>query len=274
MIGRRILAIVLAAVLALVGGVMVLLYARNADERAVSAATPKTVYTSSLQIPAGTSIRDALRLRMLTETQIPANGVPTGALSEVTDDNATLLALTDIPQGQYVLAASFGDTPLGQRVMQVPTGKLAVSVALSEPARVGRFVTPGSFLTLFATHPQAAKAAKATTGPAQTGTAQTGTAQTGSAQTMATSVLLDNVQVIAVGPTPLLGGAAQETPPKDKAAEQQQGASVLVTLAVTPEQATRLVHAVNRYTLYAGLRGSEVKVNPTLETTDTDIFGG
>ena len=80
----------------------------------MAANSPKTVYTSSLQIPAGTSIRDALRLQMLTETQIPANGVPAGALTEVTDENASLLALTDIAPGQYVLAASWGDTPLDQ----------------------------------------------------------------------------------------------------------------------------------------------------------------
>ena len=194
--GRRILAIVVAAVLALVGGVMVLLYARNADARAVAANSPKTVYTSSLQIPAGTSIRDALRLQMLTETQIPANGVPAGALTQVTDENASLLALTDVPPGQYVLAASFGDTPLGQKQIQVPTGKLAVSVALSDPARVGSFVTPGSFLTIFATH----------TSPA------TGTASAATAAVQATSVLLDNIQVIGIGGTPLQSGTTPTAP--------------------------------------------------------------
>jgi pilus assembly protein CpaB len=256
--GRRILAIIVAAVLALVGGVMVLLYARNADQRAVSAASPKTVYTSSQQIPAGTSIRDAMRLQMLTETQIPANGVPAGALTQVTDENASLLAVTDIPQGQYVLEASFGDTPVGQKLIQVPTGKLAVSVALSDPARVGSFVTPGSFLTVFATHPVAPKGASETDAG------------------MATSVLLDNIQVIGIGGTPLQGGAVAAAPTDEDAAaaEQAQGASFLVTLAVTPEQATKLVHAVNQYTLYAGLRGSEVKVNPKLETTDQNVFGG
>jgi pilus assembly protein CpaB len=257
--GRRIIVIIVAAVLALVGGLMVLLYARNADARAVSAATPKTVYTSSLAIPAGTSIRDALRLQMLTETQIPANGVPAGALAEVTDENASLLALTDIPQGQYVLAASFGDTPLGQRLIQVPTGKLAVSVALSDPARVGSFVTPGSFLTIFATHPLASKGAAGTTQ---------------GAATMATSVLLDNIQVIGIGATPLQGGTTATAPADGAAAEQQQAASFLVTLAVTPEQATKLVHAVNQYTLYSALRGTDVKVNPKLETTDQNVFGG
>ena len=259
--GRRILAIVVAAVLALVGGVMVLLYARNADERAVAANSPATVYTSSLAIPAGTSIRDALRLQMLTQTQIPASGVPAGALTQVTDENASLLALTDVPPGQYVLAASFGDTPLGQKLIQVPTGKLAVSVALSDPARVGSFVTPGSFLTLFATH----------------NLATTGTASAATQAIEATSVLLDNIQVIGVGGTPLQSGTTPTAPAEgeeEEAAAQQQGASFLVTLAVTPEQATKLVHAINSYTLYAGLRGAEVKVNPKLETTDKNVFGG
>ena len=260
--GRRILAISVAAVLALVGGVMVLLYARNADARAVAANSPKTVYTSSLQIPAGTSIRDALRLQMLTETQIPANGVPAGALTDVTDENASLLALTDIAPGQYVLAASWGDTPLGQKLIQVPTGKLAVSVALSDPARVGDFVTPGSFLTIFATHDLTAgsvSASGAATNPIS-----------------ATNVLLDNIQVIGVGNTPLQSGAAPTAPAdgEEDTTQQDQGASFLVTLAVTPEQATKLVHAINQYDLYAGLRGAEVKVNPKLETTDKNVFGG
>lgn len=265
--GRRILVIVVAAVLALVGGVMVLLYARSADARALSAASPKTVYTSSLLIPAGTSIRDALRLQMLTKTQVPANGVPAGALTQVTDDSASLLALTDIAPGQYVLAASFGDTPVGQRLIQVPAGKLAVSVALSDPARVGSFVTPGSFLTIFATHPLSAPVAPTTDKASPTPSA--------TSPGMATSVLLDNVQVIGIGATPLLAGTTQAAPDGDDAdATTEQGASFLVTLAVTPEQATKLVHAVNEYTLYAGLRGTEVKINPRLETTDSNVFGG
>lgn len=259
--GRRILAIVVAAVLALIGGVMVLLYARNADARAVAAASPRTVFVSSLGIPAGTSIRDAIRLKMLTQTQIPERGVPAGALTQVTDENASLLALTDISPGQYVLAASFGDTPIGQKLIQVPTGKLAVSVALSDPARVGSFVTPGSFLTIFATHDV---------------TDTSGSADNAAAG-QATNVLLDNIQVIGIGAQPLQSGVAPTAPADGEEAAanaQAQGASFLVTLAVTPDQATKLVHGVNSYTLYAGLRGAEVKVDPKLVTTDKTVFGG
>ncbi len=46
-----------------------------------------------------------------------------------------------------------------------------------------------------------------------------------------------------------------------------------MTLEVTPEQAARLVHGINNYTLYAGLRGSELKVNPKLSVNDLTMLG-
>lgn len=266
--GRRIIAIVVAAVLALLGAVMVLLYARGADARAVEAASPRTVYVSSALIPAGTTVRDAVRLNLLTQTQVPAKGVPAGALSEVNDENSSLLAMTDILPGQYVLAAAFGDTPVGDKLIQVPAGMLAVSVALSDPARVGSFVTPGSDLTIFATHDEvptgAAKGDDSAGGDAAAATARV------------TSVLLDSVKVIGIGATPLQSGAAPQpvAEGEEPAPAEEQGANFLVTLAVTPEQATKLVHAVNGYQLYAGLRGTEVKVDPKLTIDDGTVFGG
>ncbi len=43
---------------------------------------------------------------------------------------------------------------------------------------------------------------------------------------------------------------------------------------MTPEHATKLIHGVNNYTLYAGLRGPELKVDPRLTTTDLTILPG
>ena len=258
--GRRILAIVLASLIALMGAVLVLLYARGADNRAVAANSPSTVYVSSAVIPAGTSMKEAVRLELLTRTQTAAKSAPAGALTQVTDDNSALLALTDIPPGQYVLESAFGETPIGDRAIQVPPGKLAVSVQLSDPARVGTFVTPGSMLTIFASYKLK----------------QLDTSEESKVfneqDVRGTSVLLDNIQVIGMGSTALQGGqqGAQNGSEGD-AEEAQQAPSFLVTLAVTPEQATRLVHGINQYVLYAGLRGAEVKVNPKLSTDDIRI---
>lgn len=263
--GRRILAIAAATVIALIGAVLVLIYARGADARAVEAASPQTVYVSSATVPAGTSLKEAVRLELITQTKTAAAAVPAGALTSVNDANSALLALKDIPPGQYILEASFGETPVGEKKIQVPAGKLAVSVQLSDPARVGNFVTAGSFLTIFATHPEA-------TAPAASGGDENGDATAVPETTKATSVLLDNLQVIAMGDAVLT--QTQTVTPEEGEEEPTAGLpSFLVTLAVTPEQATRLVHGVNSYQLYAGLRGAEVKVNPKLTTNDSTIFG-
>ena len=258
--GRRILAIVAAAVIALIGAVLVLLYAKGADNRAVAAASPATVYVSSALIPAGTSVKEAVRLKLLTETQTASAAVPAGALTEVDPENEALLALTDIPPGQYVLNAAFGETVIGDKAIQVPPGKLAVSVQLSDPARVGNFVTPGSMLTLFASYKLK----------------QLDTSEESKVfneqDVRGTSVLLDNIQVIGMGNTALQAGSqGSQNGAEGEEAPVEQAPSFLVTLAVTPEQATRLVHGINQYVLYAGLRGAEVKVDPKLSTNDIEI---
>jgi pilus assembly protein CpaB len=257
--GRRILAIAAAAVIALIGAVLVLLYARGADSRAVAAASPTTVYVSNAVVPAGTSLKEALRLQEITETKVAARSLPAGALTTVDDSNSALVALADIAPGQYVLSAAFGETPLGEKALQVGAGKLAVSVQLSDPARVGTFVTAGSYLTVFMTYKMkqldTSEAAKVFNDQDVKGT----------------SVLLDNIKVIAMGDATLTPPATTAT---EGDAQQPAAPSFLVTLEVTPEQAVRLVHGINNYTLYAGLRGSELKVNPNLAVNDLSMLGG
>ena len=185
--GRRILAIMAAAVIALIGAVLVLLYARGADARAVEPASPATVYVSNATVPAGTSLKEAERLEQISKTQVAAASLPAGALTVIKDENSALMALTDIAAGQYVLESAFGETPVGQKALQVAAGKLAVSVQLEDPARVGTFVTPGSQITMFMTYKLK----------------ELGTDEESKAfndlDVKGTSVLLDNVKVIGMG---------------------------------------------------------------------------
>ncbi len=263
--GRRILAIAAAAVIALVGAVLVLLYARGADQRAVAAASPTTVYVTTQVVPAGTSLKDAVRLGEVVQTEVAARAKPEGALETVDDTNSALVALTDIAPGQYVLTAAFGEQPLGEKALQVGAGKLAVSVQLSDPARVGDFVRPGSYLTIFMTYKLKDLS---TSDQAKVFNDQ---------DVKGTSILLDNVKVIAMGDTSLTPQQPQQDQNGNNADQNQNGnqtPAFLVTVEVTPEQATRLVHGINNYTLYAGLRGSELKVDPKLSVSDLTILKG
>ena len=74
--GRRILAIFAAAIIALIGVTSVLLYARGADARAVEEQQPTSVYVSKVLVPAGTSLKDAIRNKLLEKTSVAAKGAP------------------------------------------------------------------------------------------------------------------------------------------------------------------------------------------------------
>jgi pilus assembly protein CpaB len=210
-------------------------------------------------------MKDAVRQGQMVQTQVAAQGKPAGALETVDDTNSALVALTDIAPGQYVLASSFGETPIGQKALQVASGKLAVSLSLSDPARVGDFVRPGSFITIFMTYQMK-----------DLGTTASAKAYN-EADLKATSILLDNVKVIAMGATSLTPQQTQQNTDSaegDQAQNANQTPAFLVTVEVTPEQAAKLVHGINGMTLYAGLRGSELKIDPKLTITDKDMAPG
>jgi pilus assembly protein CpaB len=256
--GRRVLAIFAAAVIALVGVVAVLLYARGADARAVTANEPTTVYVSTKAIPASTQLKDAVRSGALVKTVAPAKGVPLGALTGVNADNGSLVAVTDIGPGEYVLASRFGSTPQGSKAIEVPTGKVAVSVQLTDPARVGSFVTPGTHIGIFDSYKIKVLG---TSAQAQ---------QINSAGIQGTSLLLDDVLVIGMGNTALNPG----TPAAAGTGAPAAAPGFLVTVAVTPQEAARLIHAINGGTLYAVLRSSDLKMKSTTTVTDLNIFPG
>lgn len=251
---RRVIAVFVAVLLALGGAALVINYVRNADARALAANQPTKVYVAQLAIPAGTSLKDAQRTDLIAETRVAAQALPLGALQEIGPDNNALLALSDIQPGEYLLSARFGTKPAGVKAIEVPSGMLAVSVELSDPARVGRFVTPGSHIAVYATYKVEAlgddEASK----------------KINEKDVQGTSVLLDDVLVIGMGDSPL---AAPTTDDKKEAAK---GGGFLVTLALTPEQAPRLIHAITQYTLYAGLRGSDVKLDASKQVNDLNIF--
>ena len=79
--GRRVIAIFAAAVVALIGVTSVLLYARSADARAVQANQPVDAYIAAKVVPAGTTLKDAVRTGLLEKTTAAAKGLPAGALT-------------------------------------------------------------------------------------------------------------------------------------------------------------------------------------------------
>jgi pilus assembly protein CpaB len=245
------MAVLAAVVVGLIGVAAVLLYASGADARAVADQRPKTVFVAQELVPSGTSAADAVAKGLMVPTQIAAKGVPAGALTKVDDATGKLVAMTDISPGEFVVASRFGITPLGQKAIQVPPGQVAISVSLSDPARVGAFVTPGSRIVIYDTY---------TPGAA-------GTTAGAAAATKQTRVLLDDVLVIAVGSTSLTPVAGSNS---EGSAQAAPGA--LVTVALPPNTAAKLVHGIQTGTLYAALRGTDTKTDLGQIVSDSTLF--
>ena len=252
---RRFVAVLVAILLAIAGSVLEINYVRGADARAIAAQQPVKVYVAEKLVPAGTTLKDAQRTELIVETRVAADARPAGALQDITPDNNALLALSDVQPGEFVMAARFGTRPVGEKAIEVPAGMLAMSVQLSDPARIGKFVTPGSDIAIYATH-----------GMKLIGE-DDATKAFNELSLKGTTVLIDKVQVIAMGDTPL--AAPKKADAEDGA---QQAPSFLVTVAVTPDQLHKTLDDRKPATLYAGLRGPDVKVNPDGHTDDMQIF--
>jgi len=253
--GRRVLVVLAAVVVALIGVVAVVVYAQGADSRAVADQQPQTVFIAKALVPAGTTAAEAVATGLMVPTQVAAKGMPLGALSTVDEATGKLLALTDIAPGEFVTASRFGTTPLGQKAIQVPDGQIAISLALSDPARVGAFVSPGSHIVIYDTYAPPVAAAGTTAAAAA------------AVATKQTRVLLDDVLVIAMGSTTL-------TPPAATAgAAQPAAAGALVTVALPPALAAKLVQGIQTGSLYAGLRGTDTKTDLAQIVSDATLFG-
>lgn len=275
--GRRIIALAAAVVLALVGVMLVLVYARGADERALQGQQPQAIYVAEQVVPAGTTLKDAERGGLIKRTQVAAKATPAGALADVNGDNSALVALADLAPGQVVLTKAFGTERLGQRAIAVPAGKVAVSVSLEDPNRVGAFVTPGSTITIYDTY----DVKKIGTDDA--------TKQYNELNVKGTGVLLSKVQVIGIGTTALSGAsvapASEEEDEKGSATApttQTPVQSYLVTVAVTPQDSVKLVHAIQHAAnlqnnpakhIYFSLEGPDTTVDPKLSTDDFRYHG-
>ena len=246
--GRRVMAVLAAMLIGLIGVAAVLVYAAGADSRAVAGQRTQTVYMAQQLVPSGTTAADAVSKGLMVPTQIAVKGVPAGALTTVDAATGKLVALTDIAAGDFVISSRFGTTPTGAKAIQVPDGQVAISVSLSDPGRVGTFVTPGSHIVIYDTY-------QPPVGPAGAPGA-----------TKQTRVLLDDALVIAVGSTSL-------TPAANANADGQgQASGALVTVALPPDAAAKLVHGIQTGTLYAGLRSIDTRANLAQIISDATLF--
>ena len=246
--GRRVIAIVAALVVALLGMVAVVVYAQAADGRAVQGQATQTVFIAKAAVPMGTTAADAVNQQLMVPEKVVSKGVPQGALTAVSADIAKLVATSSILPGEIILTSRFGALPSVAKTQIIPPGKIAITVSLADPQRIAPLLTPQSHIVIFDT-----------LGGKSSGTAAT---------SQETRILLADVEVIGVG-----SQTAQPAPTATAGAQQPAGNAALVTVAVSPADGQLLVHAVQTgKLLYGGLLGTDAKVDPKSVVSDATIL--
>lgn len=259
---RRIILFVVAIAIAVTGCGAVLAYARQADARALAGAKPVQVLVASGTIAAGTSVKD-VRSRGLTQLEsLPAKATPHDALRNL-DAVGGKVAATMVVPGQVLVPALFtASAPAtASTALPVPAGKMAVSVSLKDPSRVGGYLQPGNEVAVFDTF----NAAEGSAAGAKTPSGDRLNDKFN--YDRSTRLVLPRVLVLAVGDQaygtsfkPTVTGAASTD------------GSLTVTLAVDQQQAQKLIQVAQVGQPWLALLTSSSKTAPSDGVDDRGLF--
>ena len=205
--------------LALLAGLAVYFYQSTADARALAGKQPVNVVVAKGDLAVGLKLGDAVAQGLVGYEAFPASAIPSDALETIDQSNSSLVVSHAIGAGQLVLGSELATVANPNAQIQIPKGRVAVSVNIDDASRVANFVVPGSRVAVYWTPTDASQS----------------------------RVLLPQGEVIAVGAT----STASTN-------QEQNGNNALVTLALQPSDAPRVVLATKTGTLYLGLLGDGV----------------
>ncbi len=223
---RRSVLLLLATLVALVGTALVVVYVRSADNRAQEQFDTVEVLRAKQTIEAGESIEAASSAGKLDTEAVPQNQVLDGAMQSV-DSLAGMIAVTTIYAGEQIIPAKFGGSTEGQS-LAIPDGMQAISVELTDAARVSGFVNPGSDVAIYHVEPML-DASQATA-----------VSQNASGPNGVVRLLLRRVLVLGVGST---STTTTKTTTPEGTATTEEVPRTLLTVAVSQTDAQRLMFA-------------------------------
>jgi pilus assembly protein CpaB len=249
---RRVLTIVLAVALAVLGTIAVLVYVNQADARAVSGQKAVTVLVASKTIPSGTTASDA-KASLRTET-LPASSVSSDAVAEITVDQDSLVTSTDLSPGQLLLKSMLVPAAQAGGGLAIPEGKVAVTITLCKAEVVAGNVRVGSQVAVFGTVVTGGDAA------AQSNCTGKHKQQLGTVSN--TRVVVPKVQVLAVGPASSASQDDSKATNAEAGSSSTQNDMTLVTLAVNQDDAERLILLTQTGLPYLAVHGPNAQVKP------------
>lgn len=241
---RRRILLIAAVLVAAMGAVLVFLYVQGADKRANDKFDTIQVLKATAVIEPGESIDDASAAGKLALADVAQDQLLNGYQTDTASLEGSLAQMRIFP-GEQIVADKFGTTAVNNTVLPIPEdGKLAQTVNLTDPSRVGGFVNPNSEVSVFLT----------------------GTDEQGKSYSR---LLLERVTVIAVGNTTTV---ATTTTDETGASTTEQLPRTLITIAVDQRQMEKVLFAQANGELAFGLLTPGSNVKPGDPVTFDNLF--
>jgi pilus assembly protein CpaB len=240
----RVLAILIAVVLALVATAALVVYVNGADRRAISDQSPRMVWVAATAIPAGTSGLTAINTKRIKQVEVPTKSIVPGAVLSLTQIQNRYAAV-DLEAGEQLLQKRWvgAEDVAGGRLLPIESGHQALAIGLDAVRQVAGFVTPGDKVSLVLTMKRGDRDRS--------------------------QFLIQDVQVLAVGNTALANAAAQG----GARANQGKGQVAAVTLSVREQYVEQVVYAAEHGSIYMTLLARDAKpLAKTGGATDANVI--
>lgn len=260
----RTLAIVAALVLAGVATFAIFRYVDGLRDEAFQEAELVEVYTASAVIPAGTAAQTIIGQGLIEVDDVPREDRPDNAITSL-EQIQGLVTLDRVLAGEVIQAARFGDPATAAATgFEIPEDRQAISIEVGVPPGVAGYIKPQDRISVIA-HIAAPAPSEVVLGP--DGTPVEPTQEGDAAEETRSQFVVQDIEVLAVGRRVVTTNEQGQT--QDQV---QQTESVLTTIAVTDQDAEKLVFALNEGSLYFTLLPEGYEAQDTPGRTFDDLF--
>lgn len=255
---KRLIALVLALVLAGVATVAIASYVRGIEDETLREAEAVEAFVATSAIPAGMSAEDAIAQGFVVRQPVPRRNIPAGAISALGDIEGKV-ASHPISVGEEILASRWALPAAVTDRLEIPEGMHAISVEVGVPPGVAGYVTTGDLVGVLALievpDPDAPAGPENPDIEAEDRTSER------------VEFLMQRAEVLAVGQRVTANPEeASETP------DTGPLTTVLLTLAVTPSDAEKVAFATLTGDLYFTLMPPGAEATATSGRTNRTVF--
>jgi pilus assembly protein CpaB len=280
---RRVISIIAALALAGVGTFFLVRYIQGAEDRALAGEVVLEVLVVDQPIDAGTPAEE-LTDRVRVE-RVPAKVAAAGAVDDLTSLEGKVAAIALLP-GEQVVTERFADPEAYQETLgagprvEVPADLLQVTVSLSPDRAIGGQLRPGDLVAVFASFDPFALGTVEPTGLGpdeipvlvpDEGTEEEQPSQARPQTPNSTKIILHQVLVTNLQAEELPRTLDEEAAVAGSPDLAPTG-NLLVTLALEPVDAERLVFTAEHGFVWLALEGDDVDTSDTQVQTRVGIY--